>query len=734
MHKTRTTSVECSAVFSPNYELATSEPSSPKRFLTEEAWKMFLDKHMSIRVNDYGDVSITITLRIPSDYEDRWKTPVQELVYRNVMYPDNTNAILEAADVEVGPYPSVTYEFKPKKGKIVPDELTDVVILNKSLGEWVKQYVVGHSFARYLGVEHDDRYVFIDELFYPPSGYAEMKQYLWEKEAGILILIGEPRVGKTYTAMHLLYDAYIELKASPFFCQSVEILPQVLDEAVAYCEAMRTDKGRSPCAFIYIDDPFGIYDYHEQSNTDFQGLVTSRYADMIKHNIRVIAASRRSIYWLAQPQFDRPFNNLKPKQVSFNLASDDNADAQCAYSLEALEHIFERIAWLKGAAWLTQYRKYKLQRGLADAVTDGTSPWGAVVRSTFAPGLIYGAFALERNLLELDGNKDGDIRLLAERLGDPEALRTVLGTELHNYMLDKQSRAAVRLYFLLPAMTVLRGDALEKIFREDDLSMLRDRYSDVLSCRSTDCQSATDSVSYFNDYLAEEASLYIAQNVAQVFEGEDSIFSYLEQRDRTPEDIISDVLFYYYSVGGNNDELVDRVLSSRKHTTSAKMTWVRLFQWLFSTRLTPAESDRTGDSYIEALLSEDLGQFSLFAFQMGEMLHSRFSLPNDAAGATQSSEALSKVTDFLTRLVRLSYERDSADRRHSHLRYSFLLHNLLAHAEDCLPPTEDKDGVCVALSAPYLQLMKTMLNPRAFLPATNHDDTLETAIICSTPS
>ena len=92
------------------------------------------------------------------------------------------------------------------------------------------------------------RYRKMRDLFEPPHQYENMKEKL-EKHK-VLIILGEPHIGKTYTALNLLYDNYVKGFDVDF---KSELYRKKMQEEIKF----GWEKLLKPNTVIYFEDPFG---------------------------------------------------------------------------------------------------------------------------------------------------------------------------------------------------------------------------------------------------------------------------------------------------------------------------------------------------------------------------------------------------------------------------------------------------------------------------------------------
>ena len=141
-----------------------------------------------------------------------------------------------------------------------------------------------HRFAKMLGAT-ESRYLFIDKYFVKPREYDEMLELL-EKE-GVLVITGDPGIGKTYTAIHFLYY-YFGKGYHPTW--SFGLAKEDRDkqrEHLLNFEPQEKD-------IVYIEDPFGrtVFENREELKTLFGNMVQKFRASRAK----LIITSRAEVY------------------------------------------------------------------------------------------------------------------------------------------------------------------------------------------------------------------------------------------------------------------------------------------------------------------------------------------------------------------------------------------------------------------------------------------------------
>lgn len=111
------------------------------------------------------------------------------------------------------------------------------------------------DFVKKIGQEEITRYKRIDELYVPPSNYDEIKNSL-DKDR-VLFISGTKEYGKTYTAVHLLWE-YYNKGYEPIWFKGSDEKEERRDVRKKFANVERYLK---PHHIIYFEDPFGKTEY-----------------------------------------------------------------------------------------------------------------------------------------------------------------------------------------------------------------------------------------------------------------------------------------------------------------------------------------------------------------------------------------------------------------------------------------------------------------------------------------
>ncbi len=149
---------------------------------------------------------------------------------------------------------------------------TRSLISDSSLEDFLDVIGLQHSIG-----QHSDRYANLDQLFVPSSEFPTICQLL--DTNNFVLLLGDPQIGKTYTALYLLYQ-YYQQGYRPFW-ESVRDLETAYGDAFQRLRRPRFDldeyvrrrlDGRNA---IYIEDPWGKiqFDIPEEFTSSLESLI-----------------------------------------------------------------------------------------------------------------------------------------------------------------------------------------------------------------------------------------------------------------------------------------------------------------------------------------------------------------------------------------------------------------------------------------------------------------------------
>ncbi|SDG23902.1 nSTAND3 domain-containing NTPase [Chitinophaga filiformis] len=198
-------------------------------------------------------------------------------------------------------------------------------------------------------VAHDDeRYKRIDELFVAPLEYEEILKTLDQKK--IVFIIGDPGIGKTYTAAKILKE-HFEQGYTPIWFPGLEKEDRESQNKIL------TDFIPSDNQIIYFEDPFGRTIF-ERRDSIFQ--VFSPLLDKLSSlNSKIIVSSRKEIF----EQFSKESlleKELLQLRIELNIRNP-------SYDSSGLISIFDKLASI-ACDW---YDKVDFRESVYQAVMSG---------------------------------------------------------------------------------------------------------------------------------------------------------------------------------------------------------------------------------------------------------------------------------------------------------------------------------------------------------------------------
>lgn len=172
---------------------------------------------------------------------------------------------------------------------------------------------------------NDNRYARIEELFVPPAEYPSMLEKLEARR--LLFIIGDPGIGKTYSAVRLLKH-YFSLGYDPIWYAGLEKTERVDQRQIL--EGFRPKNKQ----VIYFEDPFGRTVF-ERRDSLFQifGPLSDHLQDI---DARIVITSRRQIF--------EQFTQEMMTSLDLSQLAEDMNVVKPSYSNDALREILRRLA------------------------------------------------------------------------------------------------------------------------------------------------------------------------------------------------------------------------------------------------------------------------------------------------------------------------------------------------------------------------------------------------------
>jgi hypothetical protein len=206
------------------------------------------------------------------------------------------------------------------------------------------------AFCKRIGYA-DARYLHIEELFVQPRQYEEIRRILDEHH--IVCITGDPFVGKTYTAVHLLYQLFVD-------GYSVE-KPKERELSAVVTDLVRNPEVRlAGKKAFYVEDPFG-----RESFIRLQPLVTE-FVNLVytvkETDARIIVTSRSEL-------FERGLGTIARSDlvdsIRVQLQSGVAEPSRAAYSRSDLAEVFDRYVRFRQPRWADHAELHSQVRDIA---------------------------------------------------------------------------------------------------------------------------------------------------------------------------------------------------------------------------------------------------------------------------------------------------------------------------------------------------------------------------------
>ena len=661
----KTKCIRLDSIFKVNLGLLEDDRSAPKKFLEDESWKIYIIDELQIITQTYDAVVLSIPLWRPANFSDNDMDCVKKIVLYSLSERGNKEILLAEINHELRYYVNIEIIFAETSHQHIYDELLAKVIHSKKMSEWIREFNSGKAFAIELGLEYEERFIFINELFESPKHFKEIKGTFYENSGTPILLVGDPRTGKTYTSIKLLHDAYFEKGGIIKYIQSASELD------ISSLHIYGIDKD----IYIYFEDPFGMSQFEFSVGDKFLDTLSLLMQSINRQKYHIILSSRLGVYQQAKMLFGQRLGSFR--EFFYRVSRDDNSETDSSYSIDQLGNIFEKTAWLKGATWLEDFRNYRNK--MFERIQ---SPWTQVLRGRFAPGIIYSTFVIHPKLLELDGGAPDNIDRIAKTTNDVSQLRTVFNSEILNTV--KDIHQSVKAYLLLPAMTPIDEEIEDTLFKKNRNNIDK-HYKNILERRKQ--QEKPYSLRYFDDVFAEAVSQYILHNPEKVFDGPDGILNYLSSNPDVPPEVLTDVLCWYLSLRGQGGtEFID-CLSRLDTKDPTRSKWVKLLQVLFrKTGLDEVEINLFR-GFTSVLCGGDSSEFSIFS----SLLIQQLILATRVCSRQDRDGLFNNASDLLNMISVNRLTVDDGGSSEPYLRLSLLLHSLLAQIEELFIIDSDKE-------------------------------------------
>ncbi len=634
---------------------------APRRFLEEDAWKLFLvPRAPSLRTSRWKN---TIVVGV------RWFNTMGacvrqhgESVLRYHLKEGQQQffgTILSAVSREVDFEFEVEADLDVDHDSVLRQRL-GMAVRGRQIREWIDLYLHGRSFALALGAETVSRFVFIEELFGAPLWYERARVSLTALDGKPLILSGMPRAGKTYTALRLLYDVHVQCFGSVCFFDDVYAFSGFVDRL-----ANRKGLG-GPKIFCVLDDPFGAEECDETFTLGVRRAM-GRLRDAL--GLQLLITSRSEVLEVAR-RIAGPVL-CEPNVVEFTFDGAGTVGKPDIYPIEQLEGILEKAAWLLGASWLGRYELYRRMKSSSVAPVGAEhEAWHRVLEIDSVPGVIWSALLMNPAIGAFRGESTAEICRIGERMASARDLRVTYNSELLAWLSVPENEAdpAKVLYLLLPSITVVYPDLLKMIFNPEEEASLRSVGESFICLKEAFGAYSIESIQYFHPSVAHAVQDVVKQRGRSLYQ--ELLLPYIVRKENVPPRIVADFLCSYFSLGCPANALTGELLDRLYHSQSPiEKQWVSVVAAFF------VESSQPGELLSDALGTADLEVLSRVSVLVDELLSADLD-------ADVNEERLHLLLGSFFRSI---FSLDLGSRPEDFaLRGSLILHGVLSHLEDYL--------------------------------------------------
>ncbi len=636
---------------------------APRRFLEEDAWKLFLTDRPPTLRKSHWKTEIVLGVRWFSAMEDcvrqhgesvlKYHLKETQRRFFATMLRGVSGEIEFRFDVE----PDLNTEQDPDLGPRL-----GAVIRGRRIREWIELYLHGRSFALALGAETVNRFVFIEELFGAPVWYHRARASMTTTLENVpLVISGVPRAGKTYSALRLLYDVHSRCLGSVCFFDN----PGAFQTFVERLQGQSEPAGRK--IFCVLDDPFGGEECDE-----LLALTVKQAIERLQDRplpLQLVITSRREVLEEARRIGGQVL--CEPNVVEFTFDAGEAITKHGIYPSDQLENILEKAAWLLGANWLARYELYRKMKSSAVAPLRAEhDAWQRVLEADSVPGVIWSALLMNPEIASYQGDDITEIRRIGERVASAKDLRLAFDSGLLTWLSapENEANAAKVLYLLLPSITVVYPDLVPLIFDAHEQESIRSVERSFVRLRESIGAYSIVSIQYFHPTLAHAVQDLVKERGRALYEA--LLLPYMVGKANLPPAIVADFLCSYFSLGcpanALTGELFDRLFRGQ---SPLEKQWVSVVAAFF------VESSGPAEELSDALRTADPEVLSRFSVLLDELL--------SADVDTGFNEE--KVRLLLRTFFKRIFTNDLGTRPVEFtLRGSLILHGVLGHLEDYL--------------------------------------------------
>lgn len=192
---------------------------------------------------------------------------------------------------------------------------SNVVVVEEDNAKMNNRY----EFLKDIGV-NENRYKYIDQYYVKPKEYNEMLNLL--ETQNVLLITGDPGIGKTYTAVHFLWE-YFKKGYTPIWFYGMG-----KDDRDKQKESLSNYEPHEH-TIVYLEDPFGrtVFENREELKTIFGNLVQK----FISYKAKLIITSRVEV-----------FNQFEKENLNSDSLEDFKKELNVrkpSYDIDALQKI-----------------------------------------------------------------------------------------------------------------------------------------------------------------------------------------------------------------------------------------------------------------------------------------------------------------------------------------------------------------------------------------------------------
>lgn len=615
-------------------------------FLKYNSWKLFISK-VNINVNAELDrIDLVFNYEIPILFQNdvQFCMNLHNLIIIKIQELDEYFILNQSRQVY--------YELS--KSFIDDESFTNIFnnkYFDKSLHYWIRVVVNGTIFSSIINKPNEDRYIFIEYLFTEHSKFKEIK---FEVEEPIILIKGNPKSGKTYSALYAMYKEFCKRDIDIQVVRSIKRLAQVVKES-------KSDKE----LFIYLEDPFGGINFDLDNSKNITDYLT--YTSL-PSNCQIIITSRLEIFDRIKfrPEINFEVFSTKIKEYSFILTSD-------LYNNIQYEELFIKFATIKQAKWLKSYLEFRNNREIG-------SLWSGINFDKTSPGNIYFLFTLYPFIQDLTVENSLSILKIIKCFNYIDNLVLSFQSEINPIFTlanedDKKSKQTIMLYLLLPALTKIKDiEAINKnLFNKEELQTIK-RYKSVIVLKE---DREEKYYSYFHSSFAEAINKNLRENG-------DSIFlllkDYLENKlgniksGELDSEFLTDLLCYYYAYDtGKKYRSPSKINFHKIFSSNNDFSYIQVevFKMIISNRI---KTDKTKcETYLLQLINKEN------AIELVVLVSSIIDqIINGTISELHFNRNIGKYSNFFIFFLGLLHKSKSPDKN---VMMSVLLHTILSRSE-----------------------------------------------------